>query len=88
MSFGKLLARAIQDVGISQREFARRVKYPVQSLNQVIKNKRRPPRKHIGTWAHALASVIDPKYFAQMALLEHCPPEIKDLVTSLWAKRE
>jgi transcriptional regulator with XRE-family HTH domain len=83
MRFGELLLRAIGDLGISQREFARRVKYPVQSLNQVIRGKRRPPPRHLDAWMRALGKTIDPVMFRQLAMLEHTPQEIRDLLTSL-----
>jgi transcriptional regulator with XRE-family HTH domain len=76
-SFGQCLQRAIVAMGISRREFARKVAYSPTSIDKIVHGKRTPPRKHIDRWAKALGSAVDPAVFRELALLAHTPPEIR-----------
>jgi transcriptional regulator with XRE-family HTH domain len=78
--FAIYLEDALAAKGLSQREFARLVKYPVQSLNQILKGTRLPPPKRLDAWAAALKGAVDPERFRLLGLLEHCPDEVKEFV--------
>jgi transcriptional regulator with XRE-family HTH domain len=83
MRFGLYLAEAIARKGLSQKAFAKMVRYPQPTINGIIKSKRVPPLGRLEAWADILTTAIDRELFLELGRLEHCPPEIRALVTKL-----
>ena len=80
MRFGNYLAAAITKAGLSQRQFALRVKTPQQNMNEMVRGKRVPPLKRVAAWAVALAPHVELERFLVLAWLEHASEELRELI--------
>jgi transcriptional regulator with XRE-family HTH domain len=78
LRFGSYLAQAIKRQGMTRRKFAIEVGYAHQNLHLLIRAERKPPINRIGRWSGVLGDAIDADLFRQLALLEHCPREIRE----------
>ena len=78
--FGAYLETAIKNAGMSRRKFASTVGYASANIDQIVHGKRSPPLNRINSWGKVLGPAIDSFKFRELALLEHCPAEIRDLV--------
>lgn len=80
MRFGYYLAKAIQQAGFSQREFAIKMRTPQQNMNEIVLGKRGPPLRKLNAWAEALAPHVERERFLVLAWLEHTPDELRELM--------
>jgi len=83
-AFGAFLDEQCARRGLSQAAFARLVGQAPGVVQFVRTGRRRPPLARIDTWADALTlRGGDRQRFLELARLEHCPLEIRRLVTGL-----
>lgn len=86
-SFGSLLKAHIDYIGISQREFAKRIGAKQPTVNAIINGTRTPPLDEIDSWADQLGlKGVEREDFLETACLEHCPEPIRQAYAKLKAQ--
>ena len=74
----------MQQAGMSVRQLARQSGASPAIISRVMRGQRRPPAKHIQTWASALGlSESEQESFIDAAIRDHCEPEIYSIIVEL-----
>lgn len=84
MRLGKLMVLYLARLGISQREFCRRVGFNPGNFNQIMRGRRPPPLACLPRWRKALKLAPEEQATLEEAwLLALSPPAIQALVETL-----
>lgn len=83
LPFARYLRSALARKELSQRAFAKAVRYKQANIQQICAGRRPMPLVHIKTWAKELGDVVDPREFEERAYLDHAPPYVSRLVRRL-----
>lgn len=77
LPFGDVLARHLADADLSQREFAKRTKTPLSTINAVVKGGRKPPKRRLSVWANTLGLTgKQHDVFVVAGFLTHAPASL------------
>lgn len=82
--FGRHLAEQLATAGWSQRAFAQATGTPVSTIQAVIADQRKPPKKRLAQWARALQlEHSDRDFFLLSGFMAHAPLEISQAIERL-----